>query len=83
MKSQVRNIAASIREKLLARAKNDNRTFTEILQYYGMERFLYRLSLSPYSKQFVLKGALMLRIWNAPVSRPTRDIDMLGRTSNE
>ena len=78
-----KNIAGSIRQRLLNRAKNDNRPFNELLQYYGMERFLYRLSLSPYAQQFILKGALMLRIWNAPESRPTMDIDMLGRTSNE
>ena len=78
-----KNIAASIRQRLLNRARNDNRPFNELLQYYGMERFLYRLSLSPYAQQFILKGALMLRIWNAPESRPTMDIDMLGRTSNE
>jgi Nucleotidyl transferase AbiEii toxin, Type IV TA system len=48
-----------------------------------MERFLYRLSQSPYAKQFVLKGGLMLRVWNASESRPTMDIDMLGKTSND
>lgn len=83
MKSQPINIAASIRQRLLNRAKADNRPFNELLQYYAMERFLYRLSLSPYAKQFILKGALMLRIWDAPASRPTMDIDMLGKTSNE
>ena len=78
-----KNIAASIRQRLLNRAKNDSRPFHELLQYYGMERFLYRLSLSPYSQQFILKGALMLRIWNSLESRPTMDIDMLGKTCNE
>lgn len=78
-----KNIAASIRGKLLNRAQADSRPFNEILQYYAMERFLYRLSLSPYAHQFILKGALMLRVWNAPAARPTMDIDMLGRTSNE
>ena len=78
-----KNIAASIRQRLLNHAKNDSRPFNEVLQYYGMERFLYRLSLSPYSQQFILKGALMLRIWNALESRPTMDIDMLGKTRNE
>lgn len=47
-----------------------------------MERFLYRLSLSAYSKHFILKGALMLRVWQSPEFRPTMDIDMLGKTSN-
>ena len=48
-----------------------------------MERFLYRLSKSPSSDRFVLKGALLLTAWRAPLSRPTMDIDLAGRTSNE
>jgi len=48
-----------------------------------MERFLYRLSRSAYADRFILKGALMLRIWRSPQFRPTMDIDMLGRTSSE
>jgi hypothetical protein len=48
-----------------------------------MERFLYRLSQSTHADQFILKGALMLRIWRSAEHRPTMDIDMLGRTSNE
>jgi hypothetical protein len=55
----------------------------ELLQYYAMERFLYRLSLSVHAERFILKGALMLRIWRAPGFRPTMDIDMLGITSNK
>lgn len=48
-----------------------------------MERFLYRLSQSAHADRFILKGALMLRVWRSPEFRPTMDIDMLGRTSNE
>jgi hypothetical protein len=48
-----------------------------------MERFLDRLSLSEYKEQFILKGALMLRVWGASQVRPTMDIDMLGITSND
>src|SRR5690554_6973442 len=48
-----------------------------------MERFLYRLSQSPHNGCFTLKGALMLWAMQRPTSRPTRDIDMLGQTSNE
>jgi predicted nucleotidyltransferase component of viral defense system len=78
-----KNISASIRQRLLNRAKNDKRPFNEILQYYAMERFLYRLSQSAHSDRFILKGALMLRVWRTPQYRPTMDIDILGRTSNE
>ncbi len=79
----VRNTAASVRQRLLNRARNDQRPFNELLQYYAMERFLYRLSLSVHKNQFVLKGAMMLRVWQSPELRPTMDIDFLGRTSNE
>jgi predicted nucleotidyltransferase component of viral defense system len=79
----IKNVPASVRQRLLNKAKQDRRPFNELLQYYGMERFLYRLSQSPYAGQFVLKGGLMLRVWNVSESRPTMDIDMLGRTSNE
>jgi hypothetical protein len=48
-----------------------------------MERFLYRLSRSTHAERFILKGALMLRVWRSPQFRPTMDIDMLGRTNRE
>ncbi len=48
-----------------------------------MERFLYRLANSPFADRFVLKGAPLLTAWKAPVTRPTIDIDLAGRTSNE
>lgn len=78
-----KNITASVRQRLLNQAKRDRRPFNEMLQYYAMERFLYRLSESTHSDRFVLKGALMLRVWRSSEFRPTMDIDMLGRTSNE
>ena len=82
-KTPLKNIAASVRQRLLNKSRSDTRPFQELVQYYAMERFLYRLSLSRHSNRFILKGALMLQIWNAPQARPTMDIDMLGRTSNK
>lgn len=38
----------------------------------------YRLSRSPHSKQFVLKGGLLLLVWLGETIRPTRDVDLLG-----
>jgi predicted nucleotidyltransferase component of viral defense system len=78
-----KDIAASIRRRLLNRSGQEKRPFNELLQYYAMERFLYRLSQSEQRHCFILKGALMLRIWDAPQARPTMDIDMLGRTDND
>ena len=81
MKS-VKNVPGSVRQRLLDRARKDCRPFNELLQYYAIERFLYRLSLSAHSDRFVLKGALLLRVWDSPEIRPTMDIDMLRITSN-
>ncbi len=78
-----RDIGASVRQRLLNRARAEGRPFQELLQYFAMERFLYRLARSPFADCFVLKGALLLTAWNAPVTRPTIDIDLAGKTSNE
>ncbi len=76
------NVPASVRDKLLNRAKSTNRPFTELLQYYSIERFLYRLSISDYSQKFFLKGALMLKACQTLEHRATMDIDLLGKTTN-
>ncbi len=76
-------IVVSIHDRLLNKAKAEHRPFQELLQYHAMERFLYRLSQSKHRESFVLKGGLMLRLWEASFSRPTLDIDLLGKTANE
>ena len=78
----VKNLAASVHGRLMNRARATKRPFQELLQYYAMERFLYRLSRSPHNARFVLKGALMLHVWEAPLARATKDIDFLGRLDN-
>lgn len=78
-----KNIAASIRQKLLNKSKEQSRPFNEILQYYGLERFLYRISISKYRDKFILKGALLFTVWRQSAIRSTIDIDLLGRVSNE
>jgi hypothetical protein len=75
-------MAASVRQRLLDKAKETGRPFNEVLQYFAMERFLYRLSKSSHANNFILKGALMLTVWDAPLTRPTLDIDLLGRIDN-
>jgi predicted nucleotidyltransferase component of viral defense system len=74
--------AASVHQRLLNYARAQGRPFNEVLQYFALERFLYRLGHSPCRRQFVLKGALMFSVWQSPFSRPTRDIDLLGRLDN-
>ncbi len=78
----LKNIAASVRQRLMNSAKASERPFQEVLQYFAMERFLYRLSQSRHAERFILKGALLFNLWGAPSSRPTRDIDLLGRLTN-
>jgi Nucleotidyl transferase AbiEii toxin, Type IV TA system len=77
------DLGASVRQRLLNHARAQERPFQELLQYYAMERFLYRLSKFRHAETFILKGALLLAAWRAPLSRATRDIDLLGRTSND
>jgi predicted nucleotidyltransferase component of viral defense system len=83
MTKRVTNQAASVHQRLLNLAKVKGRPFNELLQFYAIERFLYRLAQSQYRDRLVLKGALMLLVWKTPVTRPTRDIDLLGRISND
>lgn len=78
------NIAASVRARLMNVAKKNNRDFDAVLLQYFQERFLFRLSISPYREQLILKGALMFLAYEMPLLRTTRDIDFLGRaTSND
>jgi hypothetical protein len=77
------NLGESIRQKLKNLAKERQRPFDEVLRYYAMERFLYRLSISPHAHKFFLKGGLMLKVWNEFDHRATMDIDLLARTSNQ
>lgn len=83
MTNTIKNMAASVHDRLLAQAKQDTRPFNELLQYFAMDRFLYRWGLSPHAEVFVLKGALMLKVWKASEIRPTMDIDMLGKMKND
>jgi hypothetical protein len=81
-KRPTKDIAASVRQQLQNEAKATGRPFQEVLQYFAMERFLYRLSRSRHADRFILKEALMLAAWHAPATRPTRDIDFLARMEN-
>ncbi|MHC9063552.1 nucleotidyl transferase AbiEii/AbiGii toxin family protein [Nitrospira sp. CMX1] len=79
MAGPLSNLPASIHQRLLNQAKEQDRPLQELLQYFAIERFLFRLSQSPHATRFYLKGALMLRLWDAPLSRPTIDVDLMGR----
>lgn len=72
------NLAYSVRQRLLNRAKETGQPNDLLLVRYALERFLYRLSVSPHADRFVLKGALLFTVWGHDEHRPTRDADLLG-----
>ena len=74
-----RNVAASVRQRLLNLARHRGEDFQRVLTLYGLERLLYRLSVSTHREEFVLKGALLYSVWEDSPHRRTRDLDLLGR----
>jgi predicted nucleotidyltransferase component of viral defense system len=82
MAAKTKNVPASVHQRLLNKARELSCPFDEILQHFAIERFIYRLSKSPHADRFVLKGALMFSAWTGSMSRPTMDIDLLGKIEN-
>ncbi len=79
----VRNISASVRDRLLNKARSGKLDFNLLLTRYALERMLYRLSISKQRDQFLLKGALLFDLWFDVPHRPTHDADFLGFGSAE
>jgi len=73
-----RDIAASVRERLLYVSRKAGDPFDLVLTRYALERLLYRIGVSPFAYRFILKGALLLELWGVGIHRPTRDLDLLG-----
>ncbi len=78
-----KNKAASVAAKLLKISKDKSQSYQEVLVYYGIERFLARLSTSKFKSTFVLKGAMALHVLNSELARSTRDIDFLAFETND
>ena len=72
------NVPASIKARLLNRARNDGVDFNLYLTRYATERLLYRLSQSQHASNFILKGAMLFVAWSDLMFRPTADLDLLG-----
>lgn len=72
------NVAASIRARLLNRARSEDMRFQLLLDRYACERFLYRLGESEARDRFILKGASLLAVWMEAPYRATRDVDLLA-----
>ena len=79
-----KNTAASVRQRLFNRSREESQEFQLVLTRYALERLIFRLSLSSYADKFVLKGAMLFYVWNptAGAYRPTRDLDFLMRGKN-
>jgi len=73
-----KNLGASIRARLKQHADSHKQDFNLTLTHYGLERLLYRVSISRHAPNFLLKGALLFSIWYDTPHRPTRDVDLLG-----
>jgi predicted nucleotidyltransferase component of viral defense system len=75
----MKNLGASVKARLHNLAQKENRNYNRLTLLYLQERFLARLSASPYKEKFVLKGGLFLYSRYKGDARPTRDLDLLGR----
>lgn len=77
-RDQKRNVAASVRQRLMNKSREQKEAFDLVLIRFALERLLYRLSQSSHGRRFVLKGAMLFQIWSGLTHRPTRDLDLLG-----
>lgn len=78
MADRIKDMAASVRARLLDISRRQNQPFDLVLARYANERLLYRLSISPHADRFILKGATLLMTWLPEPHRGTRDLDLLG-----
>ena len=74
----MKNRADSIRARLLNLAKKERIDFQLIIIRFLHERLLYRISVSDYSQQLILKGGAFIYAVQGIKSRPTIDVDLLG-----
>lgn len=72
------NSPASVRQRLLNLARDKGQVFDVVLVTYGLERLMYRLSISEHRDSFVLKGGMLVTLWIGDENRVTRDADFLG-----
>jgi len=71
-------VPASVFERLRNLARERGTDVNALLVQYAVERLLYRMSESGYGDQFILKGAMLFRLWMGSLHRPTQDVDLLG-----
>lgn len=75
--------AASIKARLKNHAKESGHTLQNELTMYGLERTIYRISISPHAAKFILKGGIFLyALFDGNFARATTDIDLLAKETN-
>ena len=79
MTDEKRNLPASVAARLLNRSRQTADVYETVFTNFCFERFLYRLGTSGVRDRFVLKGAMLLRLWADHPYRVTRDLDLLRR----
>jgi hypothetical protein len=79
----LKDVAASVRQRLLNRSRERGEDFQLTLIYFALERLMYRLSRSAYRDRFILKGAMLFSVWSETPHRATRDLDLLRRGDHE
>ena len=72
--------AISVKDRLKKQAVEEKKTMQDKIVMYGLERTIYRLSISEYAERFTLKGGIFLyALFNGDYTRATTDIDLLAQ----
>jgi len=79
MTKPIKNFGKSVKTKLLNLMNSSGYKYMYLLARYFNERLLYRVSVSPYRENFLLKGGSLLYAFNGLETRPTIDIDFMAQ----
>lgn len=79
MTKPIKNYGKSVKNKLLNLMNTSGYKYMYLLARYFNERLLYRVSVSPYRENFLLKGGSLLYALNGLETRPTIDIDFMAQ----
>lgn len=74
----VKNKAESVKQRLLNYARQNGQVYNNVLITYGLQRLIYRLSISKHENDYILKGGMLVTQWTVDNVRPTKDLDFLG-----
>ena len=82
MSQAPKNVAISVRDRFVARARSRRENAQLLMTRYVIQRLLYRLSCSQHRDRFILKGAMLFSLWADAPYRATGDLDLLGAGEN-